>query len=89
MLRYHDLRDWLKQVEEMGELKTVKGTDWNLELGAIADLVAKNPRNAWALLFDEIKDYPAGFRVLTGILSSPRRLALTLGLEPKGAIANL
>ena len=83
MLQYKDLRDWLEKVEEMGELKTVKGADWNLELGAIADLVAKNPRNAWAVLFDEIKDYPAGYRLLTGILSSPRRLSLTLGLDPK------
>ena len=83
MVSYKDLREWLDQVEEMGELKKVKGADWNLEVGAIADLVAKNPRNAWAVLFDEIKDYPSGYRVLTGILSSPRRLALTVGLEPK------
>ena len=66
MLLYNDLRDWLKKVEEMGELKTVKGADWNLELGAIADLVAKNPRNAWAVLFDEIKDYPAGLSAADG-----------------------
>ena len=66
MLLYHDLRDWMKKVEEMGELKTVKGADWNLEIGAIADLVAKNPRNAWAVLFDEIKDYPAGISPLNG-----------------------
>jgi len=61
MLQYTDLRDWLKKVEEMGELKIVRGADWNLEVGAIADLVAKNPRNAWAVLFDEIKDTRRGF----------------------------
>src|SRR4030042_3433124 len=83
MAFYYDLRDWLEQVEEMGELKRVHGADWNLEIGAIADMVTKNPRNSWALLFDEIKDYPAGYRVLTGILNSPRRLALTVGLESK------
>ena len=83
MAFYYDLRDWLEQVEEMGELKRVHGADWNLEIGAIADMVTKNPRNSWALLFDEIKDYPAGYRVLTGILNSPRRLALTVGFESK------
>jgi hypothetical protein len=36
-----------------------------------------------AVLFDEIKDYPKGYRILTGILSSPRRLALTMNLEPE------
>lgn len=83
MLLYNDLRDWLEQVKKMGELKEVHGADWNLEIGAVTDMVAKNPRNNWATLFDKIKDYPAGYRVLTGILNSPRRLALTLGLEHK------
>ena len=80
---YNDLRDWIGQVEAIGELKEVTGADWDLELGAVTDMVAKNPRNHWAVLFDKIKDYPAGYRVLTGILNSPRRLALTVGMEPK------
>jgi hypothetical protein len=28
-----DLRPWLAQVGELGELKEVRGADWNLELG--------------------------------------------------------
>ncbi len=82
MKGYHDLRDWLERVEEMGELKKVNGSDWNLEVGAITYMVEKNPRKRWALLFDEIKDYPPGYRVLSGILTSSRRLALTVGLDP-------
>jgi UbiD family decarboxylase len=83
MLLYKDLRDWLAQVDKMGELKEVHGADWNLEIGAVTDMVAKNSRNNWATLFDKIKDYPVGYRVLTGQLNSPRRLALTVGLDPK------
>jgi UbiD family decarboxylase len=83
--QYRDLRDWVKMVADFGELRVLKGADWNLEIGAITE-VFQRPRH-WAdqprpcFLFDEIKDYPAGFRVLSGILSSPRRLALTMGLE--------
>src|SRR5439155_653447 len=29
-----DLRSWLDEVRELGELKEVRGADWNLELGA-------------------------------------------------------
>lgn len=35
-----------------------------------------------ALLFDEIKDYPKGYRVLTCMLSGPRRLSYVLGFQP-------
>ena len=82
MSRFRDLRAWLELVEAMGELRHVKGADWDLEIGAITDLVTKKPINSWALLFDEIKGYPAGYRLLTGLLGSLPRLALTIGLDP-------
>lgn len=81
MSGYYDLRDWLEQVDQIGELKHVHGADWNREIGAVTYLVEKNRKTRWALLFDNIKDYPAGYRVLTGILTSSRRLALTVGLD--------
>jgi hypothetical protein len=31
-----DLRSWLAEVEKLGELREVRGADWNLELGAIS-----------------------------------------------------
>jgi len=39
-MEYQDLRDWIQIADEMGELKTLKGCDWNLEIGAITELVA-------------------------------------------------
>jgi len=63
----------------MGELRHVKGADWDLEIGAIAELSYRRPKPR-ALLFDEIKDYRPGQRVLTGSTGSPRRLAHTLRL---------
>jgi UbiD family decarboxylase len=74
-----DLRSWLAQVEKLGELKQVRGVDWNLELGAISELNVKKDLPP-ALLFDEIKGYPRGFRVLTCSTSSPARLSSILRL---------
>src|SRR5262249_33918928 len=73
------LRPWLAQVGELGELKEVRGADWNLELGAISELNVKKDLPP-ALLFDEIKGYPKGFRVLTCSTSSPARLSSILRL---------
>src|SRR5262245_20274203 len=77
-----DLRAWLAEAEALGELKTVHGADWNLELGAICELNVKKDAPP-ALLFDEIKGYPKGCRVLTCSTSSPARLSsiLRLGVE--------
>jgi UbiD family decarboxylase len=74
-----DLRAWLAEVEKLGELRHVRGADWNLELGAISELNVKKDLPP-ALLFDEIKDFPKGFRVLTCSTSSPARLSSILRL---------
>lgn len=72
-----DLRSWLDAVERLGELKQLYGADWDREIGTLVELNAK-ARGA-ALLFDQIKDYAPGFRILAGSMSSARRLNLTLG----------
>jgi len=74
-----DLRAWLATVEKLGELRHVRGAHWNLELGAISELNVKKDVPP-ALLFDEINDYPKGFRVLTCSTSSPARLSSILRL---------
>ncbi|MBI2988230.1 MAG: UbiD family decarboxylase [Deltaproteobacteria bacterium] len=76
---YRDLRDWLEQVEAMGELKQLKGAHWNQEIGAITECSRRQP-HAPALLFDEIQDYRPGFRVLSNALNSLNRVALAARL---------
>ena len=63
---YRDLRSWLDGVESFGELRVVEGADWNQEIGAVAEVAARSEASP-AVLFDKIKDYPPGRRVLTGI----------------------
>ncbi|MDP6559318.1 MAG: UbiD family decarboxylase [Candidatus Binatia bacterium] len=78
---YNGLRDWLEKVDRMGELKRLKGVDWNLEMGAVVDvLYREHPPYPPAILFDKIKDHAEGFRALFGHFASPKRIALTLGI---------
>lgn len=74
------LRSFLAGLAECGELRQVHGADWDLELGAIAQLSYRTARPK-ALLFDDIKGYPHGQRVLTGSTGSHRRLSRTLRLD--------
>ena len=61
-----DLREFLNILEEKGSLATVEGADWNLEIGALNEIMAE--RKGPALLFDKIKDYPKGYRIATNVL---------------------
>ena len=79
-MSYRDLREWLKQVESIGELRILEGVDWNLEIGTITALASKGKAGSPAILFDRIKDYPEGRRVLVGLFESLRRSALTTHL---------
>jgi 4-hydroxy-3-polyprenylbenzoate decarboxylase len=79
-MSYRDVREWIGKVGEMGEIKVVEGADWNLEIGAISVLASKHKENSPALLFDRIKNYPAGYRILVGFFESLKRSALTTNL---------
>lgn len=84
-----DLRAWLQDVEQRGEVKRIDGVDCDLEMSGIAELLAgealePNP----VLLFDNIPRYKKGFRTLFGIFGSPWRVAKTLGL-PEDEISRM
>ncbi|MFH1123745.1 MAG: UbiD family decarboxylase, partial [Pseudomonadota bacterium] len=74
-----DLRDWISKAESINELKRIDGADWDLEIGGIGSLNVKR-KDCYALLFDKIKDYPEGRRLLTCSVSTPNRVAITMGL---------
>ena len=78
-MEYRDLRDWIQKVDAMGELRTVQGAHWDLEIGAITD-VAHHTEDSPAILFDDIVGYPSGKRILSNVMKSIRRLGLTLSM---------
>ena len=78
---HEDLRDLLRDFEAMREVKLIEGADPHLEISALAEtLTMRFPGEEPALLFDKIKGFPAGFRILSGAANSFRRLAHVFGL---------
>src|SRR5712675_1818686 len=74
-----DLRSWLDMIEAAGELQTIKGAEREEEIGGIVDFYQRQTGNR-AVLFDDIPGYPSGYRVVANILTSTKRIKLTLGL---------
>lgn len=72
---YTDLRDWIEQVDGMGELRRIDGADWKCEVSAAAD-ISSHP-----VLFDQIKGYPPGYRILTNPSKSLQAWLFTVGLS--------
>ena len=80
-IAYKDLRGYIAAADQMGELRRVDGADWDLELGAITEVAARaaTPK---VVLFDAIKGYPQGYRVLTNPVCSAATTGLAFGLDP-------
>jgi 4-hydroxy-3-polyprenylbenzoate decarboxylase len=76
---FNDLRQFLDTAREMGECISINGADWNEEIGLITELQLSRP-NQPLLIFDNIKGYETGYRVVTNTLNTERRFALAHGL---------
>jgi 4-hydroxy-3-polyprenylbenzoate decarboxylase len=78
---YNDLREFFDKLESMDDLAKIKEeVDWNLEAGAI--MRRANESEAPCVLFENIKGYPRGYRLASGVLSTFKRLALTMEMNP-------
>src|SRR3954464_10727504 len=77
-----DLRTWLDAMEAAGEIQHVKGANREAEIGGIVDFYQRATGNK-AVMFDDIPGYPTGYRVIANILTSLKRIKLTLGLPPE------
>jgi 4-hydroxy-3-polyprenylbenzoate decarboxylase len=76
-----DLRTWLSDVDNLGQLMAVEDVHWDLELSTLTEIINERSKTRPAILFDRIKDYPQGYRVAANLVSSTGRLALTLGMD--------
>jgi 4-hydroxy-3-polyprenylbenzoate decarboxylase len=78
---FDDLRSFIdasKSVER--NWREILGANWDQEIGALTETTAELIAEPPMLLFDEIKDYPKGYRVASLVFASYRRCALLLGL---------
>jgi len=82
-MKYHDLRDFIVQLEKLGELKRVTApVSTHLEMTEICNRVlrAQGP----ALLFENVAGHK--MPVLANLFGTPRRVALGMGEENIGAL---
>jgi 4-hydroxy-3-polyprenylbenzoate decarboxylase len=80
---FDDLRSFIEAAKRVSDFREIKGADWNLEIGTLIEATAELIPHPPMLLFDEIKGYPMGFRVLGLPYASYKRVALAFGLPHK------
>ncbi len=79
-VEYNDLREYIEACKKIDGWREITHADWNEEIGALMEATAELIPDPPLLIFDRIKDYPAGFRTVCLLLASPKRVALSLGL---------
>jgi UbiD family decarboxylase len=78
---HEDLRDLIERFETMGEIAHIEDADSHLELSALCELITvRHPGAEPAILFDKIKGFEPGYRILSGASNSFKRLAVVLGV---------
>ena len=75
-----DLRLFIREVDRISQLEIVEGAECNEDIGPLTEIASEI--NGPALLFDNIKGFPKGFRVLSNIYTTTQRTAIALGLPP-------
>src|SRR5437762_12872333 len=78
-LSYHDFRGFIEEAKKISEWRLIEGGDWNHESGALIEATAELDSRPM-LIFDKIKDYPAGFRLVSLAYANYKRTPLAFGL---------
>jgi len=76
-IAYRDLREWIEQAEQLGEVRVISGANWEEEIGMAAE-IALHSDTAPCLIFDKVPGCDPGHRVLTNFFGGRRR-NMTLG----------
>jgi 4-hydroxy-3-polyprenylbenzoate decarboxylase len=85
-VRYQDLRDFIAQLEKLGELKRIAAeVDPRLEMTEVCDRVLK--RGGPALLFERPKGH--AIPALANLFGTPRRVALGMGADAVEALREI
>ena len=87
-MAFKDLREFIQKCEELGDVvKINQEVDWNLEAGAITRRCCELQEAA--PFFQKIKDYPEGYRIMGAPLSTFRRLAIAMDLNPDATVREI
>ena len=78
---FEDFREFIDACRKVDKVKDIDGADWNLEIGAITEIMeVEDQDNHPLLMFDNIKGYPKGYRVASNFMNTPRRTALAMDM---------
>src|SRR5208337_3890492 len=78
-LPYDDLRQWLDEARELGEVKDVPGLSWQQDIGMVSEL-ALHDDTAACFVFNEVPGTIQGSRVLVNFFGGKRK-NMTLGFS--------
>ena len=79
-MAFRDLREYIAKLKENGDLLEVdREVDWNLEAGALIRKVDEGKKGP-SLLFNKMKDYPEGYRLLGEPMLTNRHLCTAMGM---------
>ncbi len=57
---HDDLREFIARAERAGEIVRIRGADWKLEMGTLAEIVNHARPEPPAILFEDVPGYPSG-----------------------------
>ena len=85
---FNDHREFFEVLEKNGELARItEEVDWDIEAGAIGRRTYEN--EGPCLLFENVKDYPKGFRISNGTTGTWSRVALAMGLPKDTPVSEI
>ncbi len=87
-MAFKDMREFCETLDKTGDILHInREVDWELEAAAInrRSYESLGP----AVLFEKIKDYPPGYRILGGAQGTYRRVAVSMGLPPETPVSRL
>jgi 4-hydroxy-3-polyprenylbenzoate decarboxylase len=79
---YGDFRGFIEAAKKVSEWRAIDGADWDGEIGALIEATAELDSRPM-LMFDKIKGYPAGFRLVSLAFANYKRTALAFGISPE------
>ena len=76
-LAYTDLREWIEEARKLGEVREVKGLNWQEEIGMASEVILHD-ENAPAVIFEDVPGTLPGSRLLVNFFGGKRQ-RMTLG----------
>jgi len=87
-MAFTDMREFISLLAKHGDLQEInREVDWDLEAGAILRRTYEN--HLPAPLFQKVKEYPDGYRLFGGMLSTMKRCALAMEMEPDSSYKDI